>query len=351
MSVKLVKKDRMRNYQIQVYLSKQRKYKWVNTYCTNKKDAQAILRQYQSADIEYKLGLRESQLPDKELPSIKDAVDSYLISVENSIQSDTTYKLKKFVLNEFVDRDNPRVRLNEVDQTDADSYVKYLKTKPRSSGAYKGTFGLSESAINIRKRYVTAFFNWCVNEANWLNHSPIKLKQIKVPNKVKLITPNQFEMLLANEPNEILRAYYKLAYYCGLRRCEINHTELTLDLNNQDVLMVTETKGIKDWNRDVPISQNLIKEWQLIKSAMYRLDRISHGCRDAFKRAGLYVPYQTTLHALRHTFATMKCIDGISMLELAKLMGHEETSTTEKYANASREMIVMLRNEQQPIHA
>ena len=115
--------------------------------------------------------------------------------------------------------------------------------------------------------------------------------------------------------------------------------------------MVTETKGIKDWNRDVPISQNLIKEWQLIKSAMYRLDRISHGCRDAFKRAGLYIPYQTTLHALRHTFATMKCIDGISMLELAKLMGHEETSTTEKYANASREMIVMLRNEQQPIHA
>ena len=84
---------------------------------------------------------------------------------------------------------------------------------------------------------------------------------------------------------------------------------------------------------------------------MYNLDRISHGCRDAFKRAGLYIPYQTTLHALRHTFATMKCIDGVSMLELAKLMGHEETSTTEKYANASREMIVMLRNEQQPIHA
>ena len=41
----------------------------------------------------------------------------------------------------------------------------------------------------------------------------------------------------------------------------------------------------------------------------------------------------------------MKCIDGVSMLELAKLMGHEETSTTEKYANASREMIVLLRKE------
>ncbi len=345
MSVKLIKKKDRKNWSIQVYLSKQQKMKWVNTYCTNKKDAQAILRQYQNADIEYRLGVRESQLPDKELPSLKDAVDSYLVSVENSIQSNNTYTLKKFVLDEFVDRVNGRVKLNEVHQADADSYVIYLKTKPRGSGAFKGRFGLSKSAINIRKRYVTAFFNWCVNEANWLSHSPIKLKQIKVPKKVKLITPLQFERLLASEPNEILRAYYKLGYHCGLRRCEINHTELTLDLNKQDVLMVTETKGIKDWNRDVPISKHLIKEWQLCKTAMYSLGRITKGCQKAFKRSGQYVPYQTTFHALRHTFATMKCIDGVSMLELAKLMGHEETSTTEKYANASREMIVLLRKE------
>jgi len=106
MSVKLVKKDRMKSYQIQVYLSKYRKYKWVNTYCSNKKDAQSILKQYQKADIEYKLGLRESQLPDMEQPTIRDAVDSYLTSVENSIQSKGTYKLKKFVLNEFVERVN-----------------------------------------------------------------------------------------------------------------------------------------------------------------------------------------------------------------------------------------------------
>jgi integrase len=345
MSVKLVKKDRMKSYQIQVYLSKYRKYKWVNTYCSNKKDAQSILKQYQKADIEYKLGLRESQLPDMEQPTIRDAVDSYLTSVENSIQSKGTYKLKKFVLNEFVERVNARVRLNEVNQADADNYVKYLKTKPRGSGAFKGVFGISESAINIRKRYVIAFFNWCVNEAQWLKHSPIKLKQVKVPTKVKLITPSQFEMLLQNEPDENLRAYYKLAYYCGLRRCEINHTELTLDLNKQDVLMVTETKGVKDWNRDVPIHKDLIKDWQLVKSAMYKLDRISHGCRDAFKRAGLYIPYQTTMHSLRHTFATNKALEGMPMIELAKLMGHEETSTTEKYANATRELIVILRNE------
>ena len=70
MSVKLVKKSRRKTYQIQVYLQKQKKVKWINTYCTNKKDAQAILKQYQLADIEYKLGLRESQLPNDDIPTL-----------------------------------------------------------------------------------------------------------------------------------------------------------------------------------------------------------------------------------------------------------------------------------------
>jgi integrase len=351
MSVKLVKRKDRKNWSVQVYLSKQRKTKWINTYCTNKKDAHSILKQYQIADIEFRLGQRESQLPDKELPSLNDAIDSYLISVDNSIQSKTTYTLKKSVLLEFADRVNGRVRLNDINQSDADSYIKYLKFKPRQSGAFKGMHGLSESSVNIRRRIVVAFFNWCVNDAQWLPLSPIKLKQVKVPKKVKLITPLQFEKLLANEPDDIMRAYYKLAYGCGLRRCEVNWTELTLDLNKQDVLMITRTKGIKDWNRDVPITKDLIKEWQLVKTSMYSLDCISKKTRMAYKRAGIYVPYQTTYHALRHSFATMKCLDGVNMLELAKMMGHEETSTTERYANASREMIVLLKNEGHNIYA
>ena len=84
---------------------------------------------------------------------------------------------------------------------------------------------------------------------------------------------------------------------------------------------------------------------------MYSLDCVSKKTRMAYKRAGIYVPYQTTYHALRHSFATMKCIDGVNMLELAKMMGHEETSTTERYANASREMIVLLKNEGHNIYA
>ena len=79
MSVKLVKKSRRKTYQIQVYLQKQKKVKWINTYCTNKKDAQAILKQYQLADIEYKLGLRESQLPNDDIPTLKESVLEYFV--------------------------------------------------------------------------------------------------------------------------------------------------------------------------------------------------------------------------------------------------------------------------------
>ena len=86
MSVKLIKRKDRKHWSVQVYLSKQKKTKWVNTYCTNKKDAHAILKQYQIADIEYRLGQRESKLEDKEINRLNDDIDSYIIFVDKLIK-------------------------------------------------------------------------------------------------------------------------------------------------------------------------------------------------------------------------------------------------------------------------
>ena len=67
----------------------------------------------------------------------------------------------------------------------------------------------------------------------------------------------------------------------------------------------------------------------------------------ACKRVGLYVPYETTFHALRHSYATLKCVEGMHLIQLAEYMGHTSTKTTEKYAKAKRGYFAMLKKEEE----
>ena len=110
--------------------------------------------------------------------------------------------------------------------------------------------------------------------------------------------------------------------------------------------MVFTTKGRKQIKRDVPIPKENIPDWMNVKLAQYKIGYISKMFKKAVEKAGLYVPYKTTFHTLRHSYGTLQCVAGTHLLELAKLMGHTDTKTTEKYANASREMLVKLREEE-----
>ena len=79
MSVNLIKQPRRKTYDIRVFLSKHKKYKYINTYCTTEREAKKILKKYQTIDIEYNLGLRESQLPTEPVPSLGEGVEKYLV--------------------------------------------------------------------------------------------------------------------------------------------------------------------------------------------------------------------------------------------------------------------------------
>ena len=346
MSIKLVKQPRRRTYDIRVWLEKYKKIKWINTYQATEREARKVLRKYQESEIEYKLGLREDQLPTEPIPALSEGVDLYLEKVENNPDmSPNTHKLQKSVLNTFVDVMGGSTMIDKLGVEDSDDYDHYLKTTRRKSGAFKGAAGLSEASINIRKRIATTFLNWCINDRKWIKGTEFKLEQSHPEPEIKLFTPEQFELILSKEPNELLRSYYKLAWFCGLRRVECNDTELYKDINGQDYLLVFTTKGRKQIKRDVPIPKENIPDWMNVKLAQYKIGYISKMFKKAVEKADLYVPYKTTFHTLRHSYGTLQCVNGTHLLELAKLMGHTDTKTTEKYANASREMLVKLRKE------
>ena len=347
MSVKLVKQPRRKTYDIRIWLKKYQRIHWVNTYCTNERDAKKVLAKYVKADIEHGLGLRENQLPTSPPPSLGEAIDKYLNAVDkNPDMSVDTYKLHKSVMNTFAEVMGRSVMIDQLGIRESDHYADYLNTTERRSGAFKGKKGLSENAQNIRKRIVTTFFNWCIKERKWIDSTNFKLVKTSPPSMPKLITPMQFDLLLTNEPNEYLRSYYKLGWYSGLRRKECNPSELFTDRKTgQLCLLVSITKGRETRERSVPLPKENKVDWMKVQKAQYSLDYISRGFKRACKRAGFYVPYKTTFHTLRHSYATLQCVEGTHLVVLAKYMGHTTTKTTEKYADAEARMFALLDQE------
>ena len=341
--MKLEKKGNSKNWYVRIWLPKHKKYKWVPTYTANKREANKILNQYQKAEIEYKLGLRED-IVDRPSPTLQNAINEYLTSRQNSRDvGKSTLRAYVFSFNDLTNVVNKNILISEVNNSDIERLNAYFNTKPRGSGAYKGKIGLSDTTINIRKRGIMAFMRWCL-KMEYINRIPNGLEQIKNPvnassegrnnNRKKIITNDELKQVLELEKDPILRAYYRLAFNTGLRRIEVNHAQL-FKFKDKHYLRVTKTKGKRE-PRVVPLrNSKTIKDFYNCKEAQYSIGRVTKGWTKVAKKCGFYIPYDKTLHANRHAFATYSAKEGESMVAIKEAMGHKSLITTEQYAKAS----------------
>lgn len=141
-----------------------------------------------------------------------------------------------------------------------------------------------------------------------------------------------------------------LLYGCGLRCMEVRSLSLAdLDFTRQQ-LKVVQGKGKKD--RYVPLSEHLIRGLKLyIESekpteylfggqfkghiqrgefdSRYSQKGVQWAVKEAAKRAGILK--DVCVHTLRHTFATHLLEDGLNIVSVQHLLGHENIETTMLY--------------------
>ena len=138
-----------------------------------------------------------------------------------------------------------------------------------------------------------------------------------------------------------------LIYGCGLRCMEARNIELKhLDFDRK-LLHIVQSKGKKD--RYVPLSDHIIRGIKRYISAehptiflftgntkdakgldsRYSQRGVQWAIQSVCKKAGILKDVHT--HTLRHSYATHLLEDGVNILQVQKLMGHERVETTMEY--------------------
>lgn len=201
----------------------------------------------------------------------------------------------------------------------------------------------SIATVNRELAFLRNAYNVAITSYGWCFSNPVsRIKFDKEHNeRDKWLMPEQEEKLLSKLSGRY-RDMVKLVINTGLRLNEL----LTLEHSNVDVLRkVIIVKGKGGKVRTIPlnsISHELIKDrlktrhirselvFPSSKGTMIQKTRLRVAFKKALEGSGI-VDFH--FHDLRHTFATRLAQSGIDLLRICHLLGHENISTTQRYAH------------------
>jgi integrase/recombinase XerD len=216
----------------------------------------------------------------------------------------------------------------------------------------------------LRKRTITpsqSYFKHTVYglrfllKTEGLPYGFLQLPEIKKDKKLPVVlSKEEVWAMLRHCPLLKHRILVGLLYGCGLRCMEVRSVRLAdLDFDRKQ-LKVVQGKGKKD--RYVPLSEHLVRGLKTYLAAEKPDDYLFNGqpvgrgggdfdgrysqrgvqwaIKEAAKRAG--IRKEVSVHTLRHTFATHLLEDGLDILTLKDLLGHQNIETTMEYLHVAQ---------------
>ena len=290
------------------------------------------------------------------MSSLRATVVDYLLDCKSQNLSDQTigwyeYKLRYFT--EWCEQKG----ITEVEDI-AIKHIQHYVVELGNSESYHH-IGKQRSTYTTRgyAQVIKSFIHWCGSEGMQDEFNWQRIKMPKVAKRIiRTFTPEMLERLLqaaSNEPQPWLKArdlaILHLLFDTGIRATELCTLRLDgLHLDPDDPYISVIGKGDKE--REVgPLSvetQRVLRRYlrtrpkvnsdMLILGAKW-LPLTKWGLDKVIERlerwAGPehFVGVRVSAHTFRHTFAVMKLREGMDLIRISRLMGHNSLAITENY--------------------
>lgn len=275
---------------------------------------------------------------------LKDAIEKfkhYLLVTDKSSETVRSYTVDLTNFEKFLEyKYNCPLYLNEVQVTDIEDYLYYLKTKNLQ------TASRSRNLYTLR-----SFWNYAYKNKMCGFNLAMAVEPIKIQKKERtfLSTEEAFQLIDAID-HPLIQLVIKTLYYTGLRISEcLNLKVKDVNLENK-VIHVISGKGNKD--RNIPINQNLLPLFQdylanerpQVNSSYFFATKktgslsaayVNSALRDTVEKLGW--KKHVTAHILRHSFASNLIKNGVSLVYVQKLLGHSNLKVTSIYTHANME--------------
>lgn len=210
---------------------------------------------------------------------------------------------------------------------------------------------VSQRTVNYELRVMFTFFRWCIRK-NYLFVNPSTLvERFRLPKRAlpKFMTSEDLKRFFSACDDRSRRLYMAILL-TGMRKGEaefLTWDDVSLELA---VIFIRE-KPEMDWRpktdeRLIPISP-ILHDLLLVQYANRTSDTFVFGneagnrdthmlerLKKACKRVGVR---NATVHALRHSFGAHLRMAGVSLADIADLLGHKDLATTQIYAKVQQE--------------
>lgn len=239
--------------------------------------------------------------------------------------------------------------LSDVTTEDFENYLVYLKD----------SLGYSSASRKRKLAVFRTFMNFCMKKKYIFSNPAVLVDSIKVKHKERLYLDEREVMQIIDQLSHPLISLVVITlYYTGMRISECIHLKLC-DVNfERNEIRVVDGKGQKE--RLIPISHKLLPHLKNYKehfrpfskderffctanSGAISAPYVNRFLAEATKKLGW--PYHVTCHTMRHAFASNLVKRNIHVVQIQKLLGHTNLSTTSIYTHAKFEDLTVAVNQ------
>ncbi len=263
----------------------------------------------------------------------------HMISIDRATETIKGYIIELNLLNKYLsEKYNGLIYLEDVNFQDLEDYLFHMKDK-----------GYAPASRSRATYIIRAFYNFCYKKEYVAKNIAVNLEAVPVPEKERVfLTAEEMKYVISGIDSPIMRLLVNTLYFTGMRISEcLNLLLKDVDLK-EGIITVRNTKNKQD--RQIPIHReltepfsNYMKNWRdgacnpyffcLNGTLRISPDHVNKVLHKATQR--IHMDKHVTCHIIRHSFASRLVARNINIVNIQKLLGHKDLSTTSIYTHTN----------------